>query len=308
MYAFLNNLIDVSFKGFSSLILPGFGQLQNGEWVKSLLLAILFCFLTLCINTLVALFASAESFQLLFFSSIGGLFAVWLYAILDALVQGWRRKNLQRKRWQTLPVYCLFLVTSYSMWFGLLDGLVYQGYMRAHFIDRFRIPSQSMLPTLMNGDLIFADRRINCQGCKHTIDHGDIVLFKNPKKTDMILIKRVIGISGDTILIDGVDIFRNGKKLTINERVLDDGRIETTEQGLHGTYITQWQHRSTTQKKYIIPVGSIFVMGDNRNKSKDSRFIGSIPIEHVFATPLQIFLSFDRDFNIRNDRIGMPIL
>jgi signal peptidase I len=123
----------------------------------------------------------------------------------------------------------------------------------------------------------------------------------------MILIKRVIGMPGDRIVIDGNQVSVNGKALTVSQKTTSGGRIEIIERGSAGDYRTIWRKTMKGRKEFKVPKGEVFVMGDNRNRSRDSRFIGSIPLTNVFAVPRQIFLSFDRQWNVRWDRIGKPI-
>ncbi len=290
------------------MILPGLGQLQNGERLKSVVLLIAFCFSTLCLNSLVSLFAPQIAFKFLFFAALVAFIFLWIYGVFDAMVYALKNRNQATKPWQKPFVYCLFIVIGYLTWFGAIDGLIWQAYVRSHVVDRFRIPSQSMLPTLVNRDLIFAKRRSHCENCANPINHGDVVLFTNPVKPEMILIKRVIGKPGDTILINGNHVYRNGESLTQEETLLKNGHIQIIEKGVEKHYTTIWQKRSNARKEYLVPKGSFFVMGDNRNQSNDSRVTGSIPVENVFATPLQIFLSFDRNWHVRWERIGMPII
>ena len=308
MFRILSTTIDILFKGFASMILPGFGQLQNGEWRKAVSFLAAFCFSTLCLNSLVSLFAPQIAFKYLFLSALGSFILVWICGIFDAMVYAWKNRNQSTKPWQKFSVYCLFIAMAYLIWFGVIDGLIWQGYVRSHVVDRFRIPSQSMLPTLENRDLIFAKRRSHCNNCTNPINHGDVVLFTNPVKPEMILIKRVIGKPGDTILISGNHVYRNGKNLTQEENLLANGHIQIVEKGTGKNYTTIWKKRSNARKEYLVPNDSFFVMGDNRNRSNDSRVTGSIPVRNVFATPLQIFLSFDRNWQIRWERIGMPII
>ena len=129
---------------------------------------------------------------------------------------------------------------------------------RTFVVQTFFIPSASMEPTLMIGDRILVDK---VSYHLHGVHRGDIVVFATPPGEDAgpdvkDLVKRVIGLPGDTISSAGGQVVIDGKPL--KEPWLVPGTVTT---GI------------TTQK---IPAGEFFVMGDNRSDSQDSRFFGPI--------------------------------
>jgi signal peptidase I len=129
---------------------------------------------------------------------------------------------------------------------------------RTFVVQTFFIPSASMEPTLMVGDRILVDK---LSYHLHAVHRGDIVVFATPPGEDAgpdvkDLVKRVIGLPGETISSAGGQVVINGKPLT--EPWLVPGTVTT---GI------------TTQ---TIPAGEYFVMGDNRSDSQDSRFFGPI--------------------------------
>jgi signal peptidase I len=129
---------------------------------------------------------------------------------------------------------------------------------RTYVVQTFFIPSASMEPTLMIGDRILVDK---ISYHLHPIHRGDIVVFATPPGEDAgpnvkDLVKRIIGLPGETISSAGGQVVINGKPL--KEPWLVPGTVTT---GI------------TTQK---IPAGEYFVMGDNRSDSQDSRFFGPI--------------------------------
>jgi signal peptidase I len=130
---------------------------------------------------------------------------------------------------------------------------------KTFLFQAFYIPSESMEPTLKPGDRVL----VNKLSYKvHPIHRGDIVVFKRPpaETSDPAikdLIKRVIGLPGDTIESIDNKVYINGKPL--NEPYLEPGTP------------------TASLIKHVIAPGEYFVMGDNRTNSKDSRFIGAIP-------------------------------
>ena len=117
-------------------------------------------------------------------------------------------------------------------------------------IGRFRIEQVSMQPTLHEGEYVIVDK---VSYLLHPPDRGDIIVFKHPGED---LIKRVIGLPGDTIEIRGGRVYINGSVL--NEPYIKEPILSTL----------------SAQK---IEAGRYFVMGDNRNNSSDSRAFGPIP-------------------------------
>ncbi len=175
------------------------------------------------------------------------------------LLAGWSRVTRSRVR-ETIDSV---------VWAGLVALLL------IHFVVRsFYIPSESMVPTFRINDFILVNEVIY-----NVTDpvRGDIVVFAPPgesyggDKTD--LIKRVVGIAHDTLEIKEGALY------------LNDSRLEEP-------YILE-----TIRSDYgpiTVDPGHIFVMGDNRNDSKDSRYIGQIPLENLVGRAEVIFFPFQR--------------
>ena len=138
---------------------------------------------------------------------------------------------------------------------------------RTYVAQMFYIPSGSMLPTLQIGERIVVDK---LSYHLHDVQRGDIVVFKRPplEQADYSdLVKRVIGLPGETISsVDG-RVFINGKPL--NEPWLPQPLPTTAPSPLPDAF--------SLNHPYTIPAGEYFVMGDNRTNSEDSRYFGPIP-------------------------------
>jgi signal peptidase I len=142
--------------------------------------------------------------------------------------------------------------------------------LRTYVIQSFSIPSLSMYPTLQVGDRIIVNK---LSYDLHSVHRGDIVVFKTPPLEDQEyadLVKRVIGLPGETISSEGGHVYIDGKRL--DEPWLPPGPASFTGP-LPGDPHPQFNLPGPVK----IPEGEYYVMGDNRTDSEDSRFFGPIP-------------------------------
>jgi signal peptidase I len=158
-------------------------------------------------------------------------------------------------------------------------------------LQTVRVEGESMIPTLQNNDLLFADK---LSYHLHSPDRGDIVVLKPPDEPNRDFIKRIIGIPGDTVEIDG-HYSQNGHQHTavlirpagasgfqvLQEPYLPD---QSMDPWVEMTFCCDPSGRSTTEPTpLVIPKDDYFVLGDNRNRSRDSRFIGLIPKDNILG-------------------------
>jgi signal peptidase I len=142
--------------------------------------------------------------------------------------------------------------------------------LRTFVVQTFFIPSGSMEPTLQIGDRILVNK---LSYHLHGVDRGNIVVFRRPANEDCggepvaDLVKRVIGLPGETISLTKGNVFINGKRL--NESWLPASKQGTSSSGPTGEPFN-------LAKPYVVPANHYFVMGDNRNDSCDSRYWGPI--------------------------------
>ncbi|MGD8405823.1 MAG: signal peptidase I [Anaerolineales bacterium] len=129
---------------------------------------------------------------------------------------------------------------------------------------RVRVDGFSMVPTLQDGEYVLVNRLAYRNSLP---DRGDIIVFESPQVSDLDLIKRVIGLPGDTIRISGGEVQVNGQ-------VLDEPYIAAAP-----VYTGEWS----------VPEGNLFVLGDNRNDSSDSHAWGLLPIENVIGKSILIY-------------------
>ena len=147
----------------------------------------------------------------------------------------------------------------------LIFGLAYV--LREYVIQGYSIPSGSMESTIMTGDTVFSEQ---ISYLMRDIERGDIVTFKDPEIAGRVLIKRVIATGGETVDIQNGDVYINGSPLS--------------EPYVEGKETMPLSHTlDTVSYPYTVPQGSIWVMGDNRTNSQDSRYFGSVPDKNVYG-------------------------
>jgi len=163
-------------------------------------------------------------------------------------------------------------------------------FIRTFVVQAFKIPSGSMKETLLVGDHILVNKFI--YGIKIPFIQKTLIPIKNPQREDIIVfkypidpkkdfIKRVIGIPGDVIEIRDKQIFINGKNFgdKVYESYKDPDKIPAES-----------SHRDN-YGPVTVPLESLFVMGDNRDNSHDSRFWGFVPLEDVKGKAFLIYWS-----------------
>ena len=122
-----------------------------------------------------------------------------------------------------------------------------------------QVQGQAMMPALSNGDRVFMQKKLG------QINRGDIVIFRYPLDASKSYIKRIVGLPGETVMIEGGKVFINGKPLE--------------ESYISAEFLSQ----DTLQAPVEIPGGHYFVLGDNRRNSSDSRYWGTVPRNLIYG-------------------------
>jgi signal peptidase I len=152
--------------------------------------------------------------------------------------------------------------------------------LKTFVIDQYSIPTGSMEPTIEIDDHLFAEK-VSYRFALPT--PGDIVTFYDPSDPDRILIKRCIAVGGQTVDVKNGQVYVDGQALT--EPYTRNKPSEPLEKQLSGVSISY---------PYRVPSDMVWVMGDNRTNSLDSRFFGPIPHDQLIGKALFRFLPFDR--------------
>ena len=198
--------------------------------------------------------------------------------------------------------------------------------LRSFVLEPFKIPSGSMYPTLEVGDFIIVNKF--SYGVKLPVtqmkilpvslpERGDVVVFKFPDDPSVDYIKRVVGLPGDKISYIARTVFVNGEAL--KQKAI--AKYEGTGSGENMTGVMEVEETTPEGKSYrilldkdrttqdfteiVVPEGSYFVMGDNRDYSNDSRFWGFVPEKNLKGRAFGIWMNWDE--NVDFSRIGNGI-
>ncbi len=212
---------------------------------------------------------------------------------------------------------------------------------RSIFLEPFRIPTGSMIPTLMIGDFILVNKMeygLKVPFVEYFSDpiyikefdrprRGDVIVFKFPSDPQLSYIKRIVGVPGDTVEIRNKVVYLNEQPLKTEEFDGKDIMYDMDQQykyykfnffqahtGGH-THVIQ-QNDDNYYKidfdKVTVPSESYFVLGDNRDFSSDSRFWGFVPFKNIKGRAFLVWFSMiiplrDEKFKIRPYRMGTMV-
>jgi len=187
-------------------------------------------------------------------------------------------------------------------------------FVRAFFVEAFKIPSGSMERTLLPGDFLLVDKlaygaqvpftSLRIPGYR-TPQRGDVIVFQYPLDETKTYVKRLVGLPGDTLAMREGVLVRNGVVLDESYVVhsdpdLDPGNdqfgwqrhylVRTAEAAAFGDHPTR-----NNWGPLIVPAGKYFALGDNRDNSEDSRYWGFVPSGNVRGRPLLVYYSYAPD-------------
>ena len=185
---------------------------------------------------------------------------------------------------------------------AILIALVLALFIRSFIVQAFKIPSGSMEPTLLIGDHLLVNKFL--YGVKNPLTGSTWISYKDPQRSDIIVfkypvnqkqdfIKRVVGIEGDTIKIVNKQLYVNGQPYVVEGAVHLDPNI-----------IPGQINPRDNMREITVPKNSLFVMGDNRDNSHDSRFWKFVKLKNVKGKAFILYWSWNKEkFSVRFDRL-----
>nr|MBF0220824.1 signal peptidase I [Desulfobulbaceae bacterium] len=185
---------------------------------------------------------------------------------------------------------------------AILIALVLALFIRSFIVQAFKIPSGSMEPTLLIGDHLLVNKFL--YGVKNPFTGATWIPYKNPQRSDIVVfkypvnpkqdfIKRVVGVEGDRIKIVNKELYVNDQPYYVEGAVHLDpdiipGRINSRD----------------NMAEITVPKNSLFVMGDNRDNSHDSRFWKFVKLKNIKGKAFILYWSWNKDkFSVRFDRL-----
>jgi len=267
----------------------GVGHVYCGRVAKGLLLYFAWLLVPVCVTISALIPPSNASLVLLVFLPVIVVVAVYVYAAIDA----WRLArqigaDYSLCDFNRIAVYGLmiFVQMVYSM--GLIAGTC------SIVFEPFYVPTNSMNPTILAGDRIMVRKLL---AADQDPERGSVVVFNNP--TDSVasaFVMRVVAVSGDKIELIGDRVLINGEELG-RELVAEEdlaalgdqvrGEVEYEDNSGHRYWVAYGDAPEDAPAKedleLVVPKGQVFVMGDNRDRSLDSRHFGAIPVGEIIG-------------------------
>ena len=184
--------------------------------------------------------------------------------------------------------------------------------LRSFLVEPFRIPSGSMIPTLLIGDFILVNKftygiRLPVLNTKiieiGAPRRGDVVVFRYPEDPSTPFIKRIVGLPGDRITYRDKSVYVNGKPIAyerLGTYVGTKSAAVHTGANLIEEHLDTVDHQilvipqaPTIDGEFEVPAGKYFVLGDNRDNSRDSRYWGFVPDENLIGRAFMVWMNWD---------------
>ena len=263
--------------GLFSYLVPGLGQVYNGQATKGLFYnflitlwgGVVFSFVFHMMKQSITPINIALLFVILFISLMAHLF------IIFEAIKTSRRRRMEDglKAYNRWTIYLAVIVISLTVDYSVSNAV------KENIIKPFRIPTGSMEPTLLNGDFLLSNQ-VYYSGTNPT--RGEVVIMKYPENEKINYIKRIIGMPGDTLEI-------RDKMFYIDNQQIDEPYIKITD----AENIRQPSVLRDNYGPVIVSSDEYFVMGDYRDNSLDSRDWGMVKRHQIIGKPVFIYWSWD---------------
>lgn len=301
-----------------SLAMPGLGQVYLGDPVRGAMFLVAVAF-AVPFAARLGLAAPPRLLSMVTLLGVAAAVGIYLWSAVDAFRRA-ARAVVVAPSWRRPGVYLLYATMGYALVLSPSTT-----YVRDNLLETFVVPTGSMMPTIVPGDRILADKRVGRrEGVK--LWRGALAVFIYPNDRTSVFIKRVIGLPGDRIDIDGPRLRVNGKDAASEGGNVEMGTTTSppglrlaAERGDRGDYHVLWptteaargEHPgadrssgSAAPSSFVVPDGQVFVLGDNRAAALDSRRFGTVPLADIQAVARQVWFSSHRGEGVRWGRIG----
>lgn len=204
-----------------------------------------------------------------------------IWAVMDSIKQARStREDYRLKEYNKWWIYLALLVLSTGG--STLGHLL----MRTYWIETFSIPSISMAPTIQAGDKLIARKAVYTS---QNPQRGEVVIFRNPEDRSIQYVKRVVGLAGDRIAIQNSVLLINGEPVSTKPTDQKNVYLETLGDNEHK--IIAGTPKAKDFAEIIVPPNHCFVLGDNRDMSRDSRYFGPVPYSSLTGQASFIYFS-----------------
>lgn len=289
-----------------TLIAPGMGQIYNGQARKAGILCAWVVVFAFAVRSPLVIWGGIAAVALSYLVAIFGV----IYLVSDA----WRHAKRDRPR------------ASYNQWYVYLGyffaasiGYVFISFVsnQVSAVEYFSIPANSMAPALAGGDFVIVDRRTSYVQPPKV---GQIAIFRYPRDEQINYVKRIMGVAGDVVEFRKKKLYLNGNLVKL-EAVPELGAVaallgeeDREVLTLHRETLGEQSYEILLNEKSLlndsfgpttVPAGHFFTLGDNRDRSSDSRIWGMVPEKNLIGRPRFIYYSRDPESKeIRWNRMG----
>jgi len=284
-----------------TLLMSGLGHVYAGRARLGLLI---YLALSACFTLIAVLGLFARSWLLL----SAGLAVVAVLRVVVIIHAGVSAEGAAKpykpqfyNRWW---VYVLLLLVAWFVWPAVVKSLL-----RHNVVEAFKVPSSSMAPAIQAGDYFFVDKR---PAARRIPTYNEVIVFQSLSEPGVSVIKRVVGLPGDTLATRDGQLYRNGravKEAWITPVSPTDTMPLIDESNPRGQAEAVLEHYPTLSRwgPTIVPQGAVYVLGDNRSYSYDSRYWGPVSLDRILGRPLWIYFNLARDdlgYRTRWERVG----
>jgi signal peptidase I len=181
----------------------------------------------------------------------------------------------------------------------IAETTVFVFFVMTFVVQAFQIPTGSMIPELLVGDFLLVNKMAYARPSSpvesfllphRQIDRKDLVVFKWPVDLTKDLVKRVIGFGGDKVEIRAKQLYVNDEAINEPYKIHTDNTAYSKDDAYHYD-----QALRDNYGPIFVPAGHLFVMGDNRDDSADSRTWGFVPLDNIKGRPWVIYFSYDAE-------------